>query len=138
MQTDIGILLALEAFYREITEETLKECLERASISTKEQLTKHLGELGGNGIMILTEGDMKMNEQEALKQWGYGKPTLAGQGAFSRVYRVQKGDFGRFYACKVSRQTEMLRREAEILKEIQHPLFRDLWIFGRKMAGDIC
>lgn len=56
MQTDIGILLALEAFYREITEETLKECLERASISTKEQLTKHLGELGGNGIMILTEG----------------------------------------------------------------------------------
>lgn len=56
MQTGIGILLALESFYEKITDEMLKECLERASIRSRGQLTKHLGELDGNAVMILTEG----------------------------------------------------------------------------------
>lgn len=64
-----------------------------------------------------------MNEKEYLEKCGYVHPVLVGQGAFSKVYRVEESVSGVFYACKVSRQLAMLSREAEILKELQHPLF---------------
>lgn len=47
---------------------------------------------------------------------------VIGEGAFSRVYLVE-GEDGQQYACKVSREVEMLRREAEILDSLYHPLF---------------
>lgn len=47
---------------------------------------------------------------------------MIGEGAFSRVYLVEGGD-GQQYACKVSREVKMLRREAEILSGLYHPLF---------------
>lgn len=47
---------------------------------------------------------------------------VIGEGAFARVYLAEGGD-GQQYACKVSREVKMLRREAEILRGLYHPLF---------------
>lgn len=47
---------------------------------------------------------------------------VIGEGAFSKVYLAEDRD-GRQYACKVSREVKMLRREAEILSGLYHPLF---------------
>ena len=51
----------------------------------------------------------------------YADPVLIGEGAFSKVYRVEKN--GMFYACKISPLSEMSKREAAFLKQIRHPLF---------------
>ncbi|MCM1064808.1 MAG: serine/threonine protein kinase [Eubacterium sp.] len=45
-----------------------------------------------------------------------------GEGAFAQVYLVEDGH-GRQYACKVSRAIKMLRKEAEMLSRLYHPLF---------------
>lgn len=47
---------------------------------------------------------------------------VIGEGAFSEVYLVEDGN-GRQCACKVSREIKMLRREAEMLGQLYHPLF---------------
>ena len=47
---------------------------------------------------------------------------IIGKGAFSKVYLAEAGN-GQLYACKVSSQKKMLKREAGILKELYHPLF---------------
>ncbi len=47
---------------------------------------------------------------------------VLGEGAFSRVYLAEDG-VGTRFACKVSRETKMLKREAEILSCLYHPLF---------------
>lgn len=47
---------------------------------------------------------------------------IIGRGAFSKVY-LAEAENGQFYACKVSRQKKMLEGEANILKELYHPLF---------------
>ncbi len=47
---------------------------------------------------------------------------MIGEGAFSQVYLAESRD-GRQYACKVGREVKMLRREAEMLGGIYHPLF---------------
>lgn len=47
---------------------------------------------------------------------------VIGEGAFSRVYLVEDGR-GQRYACKISRETKILEREAEILSRLYHPLF---------------
>lgn len=47
---------------------------------------------------------------------------IIGKGAFSKVY-LAEAENGQLYACKVSRQKKMLEREADILKELYHPLF---------------
>lgn len=60
---------------------------------------------------------------DIFNQWGYESPCVIGKGAFSQVYRVKEGVTGRLYACKVSKEQEMLRRESLILCRISHPLF---------------
>ncbi|MCM1541946.1 MAG: serine/threonine protein kinase [Blautia sp.] len=45
-----------------------------------------------------------------------------GEGAFSQVYLAEDKN-GNPYACKVSREIKMLRREAEMLSRLYHPLF---------------
>ncbi len=59
----------------------------------------------------------------ALKEWGYESPVFVGEGAFARVYRIRESSTKVFYACKVSREREMLRREGEMLEGLSHPLF---------------
>ncbi len=56
-------------------------------------------------------------------EWGYEGKNLVGEGAFAEVYRVKQSDTGKIMACKVSKEREMLRKEAEILKTVKHPLF---------------
>lgn len=53
-----------------------------------------------------------------------------GEGAFSTVYLVEDENGGR-YACKESRELKLLRREAEWMERLRHPLFpryEDFWI----------
>lgn len=47
---------------------------------------------------------------------------VIGEGAFSRVYLAEDSN-GQPYACKVSREVKLLRREAELLRSLYHPLF---------------
>lgn len=67
-----------------------------------------------------------------LRKWGYESPVFVGQGAFSCVYRVRKPSTGLFYACKISRQQEMLRQESELLQQISHPLFPAFYDFRQE------
>lgn len=61
--------------------------------------------------------------EQNLDRWGYESPYLIGQGAFARVYRVRQRGTGSFFACKISGEKGMLRREAKLLRQIEHPLF---------------
>lgn len=58
----------------------------------------------------------------ALAVRGYRCGEVLGEGAFSRVYRAKRQGGG-MYACKVSREGKMLKREAEIMEKLRHPLF---------------
>ncbi len=60
---------------------------------------------------------------ELLKQWGYAEPGVIGKGAFSEVYCVKEATTGRSFACKVSREQNMLERESFFLQKLSHPLF---------------
>lgn len=62
------------------------------------------------------------------------REQLIGQGAFAKVYLVQEWRGGRFLACKVADTAEgmaLLAREADILKNISHPLFAEYEDFVR-------
>jgi len=48
---------------------------------------------------------------------------LIGEGAFAKVYALTRPDTGQIYACKVSRKRQMLKKEATILAQLEHPLF---------------
>jgi len=58
-----------------------------------------------------------------MREWGYEQKNLVGKGAFAEVYRVKQFTTGEIMACKVSNEREMLRKEAEILQRVKHPLF---------------
>ncbi|MDE6926823.1 MAG: serine/threonine protein kinase [Acetatifactor sp.] len=64
---------------------------------------------------------MKRNSGEDVNG-EYHYIRVVGEGAFSRVYLVEDQS-GKRHACKVSREVRMLRREAEILSRLHHPLF---------------
>lgn len=62
-------------------------------------------------------------------------PVLLGKGAFSEVYRVANEVTGEFAVCKISSQTELAQREAQLLKQIRHPLFpayKEQWVMRNK------
>lgn len=59
-------------------------------------------------------------EGRALERRGFRVLGLLGQGAFSRVYRVEKKEI---YACKVSENAGLLEREAFVMSRLQHALF---------------
>lgn len=75
--------------------------------------------------------ETKEEEEMHLRKWGYEDIVIVGQGAFSRVYRVRDGKSGKLYACKISREQEMLRRESDLLQQISHPLFPAFDAFWR-------
>ena len=57
-----------------------------------------------------------------------------GAGATARVYLAGKENADEFYALKYSDFTELIRREAEILKRLEHPCFPQ-WIEDGKQAS---
>jgi len=59
--------------------------------------------------------------EDELAAHGYKVIRLLGEGNFSRVYLVGERR-GRIYACKISQETEMLRREWETLSSLHHPV----------------
>lgn len=71
----------------------------------------------------------------ALQQWGYEAPHIIGQGAFAQVYRLKERATGRFLACKVSTECEMLRKESIIMQQLKHPLFPEYYHF---VQGERC
>lgn len=58
--------------------------------------------------------------------------NLIGEGAFAKVYTVTEPGTGRIQACKVSRERELLRKEAFILKKVNHPLFPRFYDYREK------
>ena len=59
----------------------------------------------------------------SLGRKGYLLGEQLGQGAFSKVYCIQRQENGEEFACKISGEHSMLRREAELMGQICHPLF---------------
>lgn len=64
---------------------------------------------------------------KSLEKRSYIMKGLLGQGAFSEVYFVEEMRTGRQAACKISGNMAMLRREAEILDQLNHPLFPEIY-----------
>lgn len=88
---------------------------------------------GNNGTDIKQRKETSLSEEErqAMESRGYTCFELLGKGAFSRVYRI-RGQDGRIYACKVSGNTEMLKKEGEIMEKLKHPLFPAFFGFWTK------
>lgn len=79
------------------------------------------------------EDVMECRMDKGLQCHGYVRGRLLGTGAFARVWQVEKHGSGEGYACKISTRTELLRREADILKRLEHPLFprfQEFWEDG--------
>lgn len=62
-----------------------------------------------------------------LEKRGYELGELLGRGAFSGVYRAKRRETGSCAACKISENTELLLREAELLAKLKHPLFPEVY-----------
>lgn len=70
----------------------------------------------------------------SLRRHGYTLARLLGWGNFSKVYLVENGAGIRF-ACKVSRDKQVLYREACVMEEIEHPLFPKFEEFWQEEEG---
>lgn len=82
-----------------------------------------------NRIEDVIEGRM----DKGLQCHGYVRGRLLGTGAFARVWQVEKHGSGGGHACKISSRTDLLRREADILKRLEHPVFprfQEFWEDG--------
>lgn len=135
LEPGVGLLLGNGDYFAHLRERTLKDCLAADGIRGQEQLERRLAETvseaGRRGAkkaaaaLAVTEG-RPVGLDEILRQTGCGQPTLVGEGAFGRVYRVREGAGGRFLACKVAEDMEsrvILRREAALQESLTHPLF---------------
>lgn len=72
--------------------------------------------------------------RESLERHGYALIRLLGRGNFSEVYLV-KNRAGACFACKISKETELLRREACAMKGLEHPLFPKFLEFWQEREG---
>ncbi len=77
---------------------------------------------------------MEKITETSLGRHGYLPVRFLGEGAFSTVYLVRNGR-GQSFACKVSENTELLYREAELMKRLTHPLFTELAEFWQDTFG---
>ncbi|MCM1102113.1 MAG: serine/threonine protein kinase [Acetatifactor muris] len=76
--------------------------------------------------LVAVEEEESGELERVLRRRGYGRLSEAGTGSFGRVYRVRENAGGRELACKVAEGMEaraILRREAALLKALDHPLF---------------
>lgn len=62
-------------------------------------------------------------EAKSLERHGYRNPLFIGKGTHAEVYRVRKGSSEIFFACKVTNEAGLWKREQEILRQLHHPLF---------------
>lgn len=101
--------------------------MEREGLDTKGLDTKRLElkELDSKGLESKRMEWEK--EKQSLEKRGYIVRRLLGQGAFSRVYCVEKQGTGTRAACKVSENIKLLKREEEILKKLKYPLFPEYY-----------
>jgi len=60
---------------------------------------------------------------ECLSRRGYETSSLLGEGAFSKVFLVQRRESGEKFACKIGRRGGGLMREAGFLCRLRHPAF---------------
>ena len=67
-----------------------------------------------------------------LESRGYNCLELLGQGAFSTVYCVCSRTDSHLYACKISENMLLLKREAEIMSMLRHPLFPEYVAFWQE------
>lgn len=74
-------------------------------------------------------------ERRILGKKGYVCGRLLGKGAFSRVYYVEDAAGGGGLACKVSGNRELLRREADIMGRLAHPLFPAFYGFWQEAGS---
>ncbi len=139
LEPDVGVLLGGQTFLEKIPEPLLRECLTLGDMRRQNQLERHLAELSGEAArrgvmdivaaMVLTkEADAGESSalEEILGKYGYMQPRIVGVGAFGHVYRVTASEGRGKAACKVARGMEerrLLRREAERLERLEHPLF---------------
>lgn len=82
---------------------------------------------------VRKENSLWNRQRMILRCHGYLCTDLLGEGAFSHVYRVEKREDGKIYACKISENTAMLEREATFMSRLRHPLFpayHDFWASG--------
>lgn len=63
--------------------------------------------------------------EQQLEEFGYCVERTLGKGNFSMVYVVWKyeGEEKRYFACKVSRERELLRQEAIFLEQFRYEMF---------------
>lgn len=64
-----------------------------------------------------------------MRKLCWERAVLIGQGACARVYRVEDTE-GKVYACKISERAALLRKEADILRQVRGEsavLFYDYW-----------
>ncbi len=75
-------------------------------------------------ICIVMEDAMQTEQEKRIfARKGYICRGMVGEGAFSRVYCLEDGHTQNVLACKVSRQEDLLEREARIMSKFFHPLF---------------
>lgn len=74
-------------------------------------------------VLGYVKGVVSPWERWILEDRGYCCGRCLGQGAFSKVYCVEKRADGLLAACKISSDLELLKREAKIMETLQHPLF---------------
>ena len=79
--------------------------------------------MAGSGVDSLSREYRIREAQELLRKKGYVGTVLVGQGAFSEVFRSWDARKENFTACKVSEHTDLLKREAQLLEKLRHPLF---------------
>ncbi len=83
---------------------------------------------------------MQMEKWESvLTERGYTLGEKLGSGTFSTVYKVEEKRTGRIMACKISGQTQMLRREGELLHRVNHALFPKIYeVWEQENRGFLC
>ncbi len=78
--------------------------------------------------------------QISLERKGYEVKQLIGTGAFGKVYLVKKRQTGMLLACKSAcdlQGRKLLRKEAELLRQICHPVFPRFESFQEEQMGSL-
>lgn len=83
-------------------------------------------------------GQIEAWVQTSLGKNGYDVKYLIGTGAFGKVYLVKNRQTGIFFACKSAstlQSQKLLRKEAELLQQIRHPVFPLFESFREERTG---